>query len=72
MKGFIAILIFLLLVLGYLFLNKKDANVITEAEIQKIEEEKAKEPTAEELIDAQFGIREEDAEARYAPFIPQN
>lgn len=72
MKGFIAILIFLLLVLGYLFLNKKDANVVTEAEIQKMEQERAEEPTAEELIDAQFGVSEEDAEARYAPFMPQN
>jgi hypothetical protein len=72
MKGVITILIILLAVLGYLVLNKKDASVVTEAEIQKIEEEKAKEPTGEELIEAQFGISEEDAEARYAPFMQQN
>lgn len=72
MKGVVIILIILLGVLGYLVLSKKDASVVTEAEIQKFEEEKAKVPAAEDLIDAQFGISEEDAEARYAPFMQQN
>ena len=74
MKTFLVVILFCGLILGYLVLNKNKTgnDVITESDLKKIEEQKASEPTVEESLEAQFGISEEDAEARYASEMPQN
>ncbi len=74
MKTVIWVLILALLVLGYLFIgkNKNFGSVNNTPDIVELEKQSAKEPTAEALIDAQFGIPENEAEARYEADMKQN
>lgn len=67
MKTVIWILVLALLVLGYVFVgkNKNFESANNTPRVVELEKQSAKEPTAEALIDAQFGIPEDEAEARY-------
>lgn len=74
MKTLSWIIVLAVIVLGYVFLmkNKQLNNVNRTPDITKLEQKAAQEPTAEALIDAQFGIPEDEAEARYSADMKQN
>lgn len=74
MKTLSWIIVLAAIVLGYVFLmkDKKPNNTNRTPDITKLEKKAAQEPTAEALIDAQFGIPENEAEARYEADMKQN
>ncbi len=72
MKVLTWIIILAVIVGGYLLVTRSNNMGINKTpNIAELERKSAAEPTAEELIDQQFGIPEDEAEARYAAEMKQ-